>query len=100
MLFEPIPIELFILIYIASSYGTDVQVALNTDWSHTFSSDPDFKNNFWAIFFANLGQFYVGLKLRSKITQELNDGAYLSKINAAGCVDEEGNPTQCTVAQD
>lgn len=90
--------EFGVLLYIAGGYCTDP--SSDATCTLSFSSDTNFGSYFWRLFFLNIGQFYVGFKLRDNISSEFDDGKYQAKIANAGCVDKFGNPKQCSVADD
>ena len=94
------PVIFGFLIYIASRYGTEEDVALGTDWSMTRDEDANFTKYYWPIFFMNIGWLLIRIRKSSALTEEFLDGEYLDKISRAGCTDEYGNPKQCTVEDD
>ena len=97
--FEPL-FTLGILLYIASHYGTVEDVALGTNWAYTRADDPKFKKFWWSLFFFNIGHFILSVKLWGRISKNLSDAKYLVKIETAGCLDDYGNPIQCSVEAD
>lgn len=67
----------FTLAYIGSSYGSEEDVALGTDWAMTTAEDPSWKRYIWSLFFLNSGFFYMSWKLRDNLQDEFDDAVYL-----------------------
>ena len=87
---------IIMLVSVASSYGSTVEVATNTSWSTTIADDPYYKTFFWGIFATQIGQIVISLLLNKGIGQEYKDALYLQNLILGGCTNSKGKPEVCS----